>query len=212
MNNRIELAEKLSSIIDDIVKNCSENISEFSDDETTLLINSIQSFVTTLIQQSNNAKLLSADIIHGLSLQCHPEGGFYRRISWTEHQTKIFYLLPTGCVSSWHRLNGIRETWTWLCGGTLIVSQISNDSRWVGVNEMGHDNDVTVVEECNGNWGNWFGAYPKDGDFTLVTCECTPAFEFSKFQLANEEDVNQFRKLNPEHGEIIALLADNLSG
>lgn len=68
---------------------------------------------------------------------------------------------------------------------------------------------MVIEEECNSakKWGNWFGAYHRDGDFSLIMCECTPPFEFSKFELATEQDVNKLRVFNPTRVEIIELLA-----
>lgn len=208
-----ELASKLFLIANNIEQN-SGTASEFSADENQLLINSIRSFATKLNHLSNDKKLSCEDIILGLNLQSHPEGGFYRRFSWTKEQTKTFYLLPAGCVSSWHRFDGIKETWKWLFGGSLLIPQIGEDCQWLGEVELAEGENVTIMEKRNGldEWGNWFGARHTDGEYSLVMCECSPPFRFSKFQLANEEEVVRFRTLNAAHAEVIDLLsAGNLA-
>lgn len=207
MSCRTELADKLSIIINDIERDTGTK-SEFSVDDRKLLINSIGKFIAQINQYPIDYKLSCADIIIGLNLKCHPEGGFYRRFGWTRQQTTTFYLIPPGCVSSWHRLNGIRERWMWLYGGPLIIPQISSDYQWLREDELTEGNDVLIQEECNGleKWGNWFGAYHKDSEFTLVVCDCAPAFEFSKFALASQQDVMQFGMFNASRSEVIERL------
>lgn len=207
-----KLTDKLSFIVS-VSKKESETASEFTADEQQLLINSITKFIDNLKKYPHNYRLSWSDIVNGLDLKCHPEGGFYRRFSWTKEKSKIFYLLPNGCVSSWHRFNGIGETWKWIHGGTLIVPQISKDSRWCGEVELSEDKDAIIMEELNSpdKWGNWFGAFHKDGDYSFVVCECTPPFEFSKFELATEQDAILFRTRNPAHVETIELLTNNLT-
>lgn len=206
-----ELADQLSFTVthtDD-----TDTGSEFTVDEEQHLLSSIRKFVTSLNQYPSDYQLSCSHIVHGLNLACHPEGGFYRRFSWTKEKSKTFYLLPADCVSSWHHFQCIRETWKWIYGGTLIVPQISNEFQWLGEAELSKDKDVVIMEECNSakKWGNWFGAYHRDCDFSLIICECTPPFEFSKFELAKEQDVNKLKVCNPTRVDIIELLAKKKS-
>lgn len=207
MNSPTELADKLVLIVNQMKD--SETESEFTVDDVELLMNSITMFASNLTQYESNYKLSCSDVVQGLHLKCHPEGGFYRRYSWTKEKSKIFYLLPAGCVSSWHHLKGIRETWKWMYGGVLVIPQISNDFRWLNEVELAADEDVVIMEDSTSpdKWGNWFGAFHKDDDFSLVTCECTPPYEFSKFELANEQNVRQFKLFNPARAEIFEPLA-----
>lgn len=209
MSGPTELANKLSLIVSE---KQFESASEFTADEQQLLMNSITKFIENLNQYPTDYNLSCSDIVNGLDLKCHPEGGFYRRFSWTQGKSKIFYLLPDGCVSSWHRLKGVRETWKWLYGGTLVLPQISNDFRWCGDVQLTQNKDVVITEGLNipEKWGNWFGALLKEGDYSFVVCECTPPFEFSNFELANEKDVILFKVLNPARVETVELLTQNL--
>lgn len=87
------------------------------------------------------------------------------------------------------------------------MPQIDKEYRWFGEVELNEDRDVNITKEWNG-WRNWFGAHhTDDGLFSLVVCECRPAFEFIKFKLATEEDQIQFRTLNPAYVGVIDLLA-----
>lgn len=207
MSCRTELADKLSIIASNIGRD-PDTTSRSTDEDRQPLINSINTFVAQINQYPIDYKLSCADVIIGLDLKCHPEGGFYRRISWIRQQTKTFYLVPAGSISCWHRLNGIRERWIWLYGGSLMVPQISSNCQWQGENELAEGKDVVIPEERNGleKWGNWFGAYHKDDEFTLFICDCSPAFEFSKLELASQQDVIRFGTMNSSRLDTIERL------
>lgn len=190
MNSPTELADRLSFVFDQL-KRESEPC-EFTGDDEKRVTNAITTFIANLNQCPNDYELTQSDIVHGLALNVHPEGGFYRRFSWTKEKSQTFYLLPVGSVSSWHRLKGTTETLKWLCGGQLAIPQISSDCRWLGEVELAKDKGV-VVSEVRDEWSDWFGAYHTDDNYCFVMCECTPPFEFSKFELANEGDVIRFR-------------------
>lgn len=211
MDSLTELADKLSFIVNHSRKDT--ETSAFTDDDEKLVLNTVTTFIAYLNQYPSDYKVTCSDIVSGLDLKCHPEGGFYRRFGWTNEKSKTFYLLPYGSVSAWHRFKGIRETWKWLYGGTLAIPQISSNRRWFIEDELAKDKDVVIMEEVNSpeKWGDWFGAYHKDGDYTLLMCECSPPFEFSKFELANEQDVIEFSATNPDRVDIIELLTKNLT-
>ncbi|KAJ6638557.1 hypothetical protein Bhyg_11294 [Pseudolycoriella hygida] len=205
MYSLTELTKKLSTIVN---KKDPESPSIFKDDEENLLRDCIRKFLIYLNQLPSDHILSSSDIVNGLNLKPHPEGGFYRRYIWTKEKSAIFYLLPTGSVSSWHRLKETRETWKWLYGETLNVAHISNDSEEIGVFQLTQSEDVVIDEGMygRGKWGDWFGAYHEGNGFSLAYCQCTPPFEFAKFELANEQIVNRFKSLHPTYTEIIERL------
>lgn len=203
------LSERLSFFINQTKDE--PNTSEFTDEEERLLTNAVRKFIADLNHYPSDYKVKCSDIVDCLDLISHPEGGFYRRFSWTKEKSKTFYLLPKGSVSSWHRLKGIRETWKWLHGGVLLIPQISYDFRWIREDELTRDNDVVIMNGLNNpeGFGDWFGAYRKDGDYSLVLCECSPPFEFSRFEMVSERDVNHFKAINPDRAEIIELVTKN---
>lgn len=207
MDSLTELADKLSFVVNS-TKNDWET-SEFTDDHEKLLMNTITTFIAYLKQYPSDYKLTCSDIVTGLDLEPHPEGGFYRRFGWTKEKSRTFYLLPNGSVSSWHRFKGIRETWKWLHGGTLFIPQISNNCGWFREVELAKDKDVVIMEEFDSpdKWGDWLGAYHKDDNFTFLICECTPPFEFTKFELANEQELIRFRATYPDRVEIMEKLS-----
>jgi len=209
MYSPAQLAEKLSQYIIDLKEEITAGC-EFRNGDDQVSLKSIETFVTDLNRYPHNYVLSWSDIAEGLKLMQHPEGGYYRRFSWTKETSRTFYLLPAGTVSAWHRLKGTREVCKWMSGGTLIMPQINNDFAWSASEQVEQDEDVVMMEGRQKeelydpeDWGKWFGAYHNDGYYSFVICECSPPFEFSKFQLATEHDVNQFKVCNLTYGEVI---------
>lgn len=217
MYSPAQLADKLSLYIH--MKKKTLTSSQFAHDDETLLLASIEKFITKLKEHSSDYKLQSSEIVHGLNLANHPEGGFYRRFYWTKEKSIIFYLLPAGCVSSWHRLKGTKETFKWMSGTTLSIPRIRRNFLCCGEDLVAQDKEDVVIikgeqmDRCYDaeEWGDWFGAYATDGNnYSFVTCECMPPFEFSKFELATTQDLIQFRACNPNFNEIIGRLSLNI--
>jgi hypothetical protein len=135
---------------------------------------------------------LSADnIVDLLKMQPHPEGGFYAetfRDDVTDAQgraasTLIYFLLPEGVVSRWHRVDAV-ETWHWYAGAALELS-ISLDGNDKQVIQLG--NDLAGGERPQ-------GIVPREawqqarslGAWTLVGCTVAPGFQFEGFEMAPE--------------------------
>lgn len=129
-----------------------------------------------------------SDLIARLDLQPHPEGGFYRE---TFRQSPsdgtrgalalIYYLLPEGHVSAWHRIDAT-EVWHFVSGDPLCLtlSSAGNNSRRVVLGmDLATDQCPHVVIEP---W-TWMTAMSL-GTWTLVSCMTAPAFEFRGFELA----------------------------
>jgi uncharacterized protein len=77
---------------------------------------------------------LSADeVVRRLDLKPHPEGGFYRETFRDERRdgagraasTAIYYLLGTGDVSEWHRVDAA-EIWHFYAGAPLVLTMSPN--------------------------------------------------------------------------------------
>ncbi|WP_417832024.1 cupin domain-containing protein [Terasakiella sp.] len=126
-------------------------------------------------------------IISQLGLQPHPEGGYYvetfRDGEGGERGscTAIYYLLKAGEKSHWHRVDAV-EIWHWYAGAPLNLF-ISQDEKKVDTVVLGPD--ILKGERPQ-------GVVPKDawqaaqstGDWTLVGCTVSPAFQFEGFEMA----------------------------
>ncbi len=135
---------------------------------------------------------LDADaVIALLDLAPHPEGGFYRetfRDSATVPGTSraastcIYFLLPAGVVSRWHRVDAV-ETWHWYAGAPLELAiaegaAAAPDRLRLGVDLAAGERPQGVVPH-----GRWQQARSL-GAWTLVGCTVAPGFEFDGFEIA----------------------------
>lgn len=126
-----------------------------------------------------------------LDLAPHPEGGWYRQ-TWVSPETValpdgrvrptatlIYFLLPAGESSAWHR---VRSDEIWLAhSGTVIVQ--------LGGSGVAPADEVTTVvvdaEQPQGlvPAGVWQRTVP-GADDALVSCLVSPGFDFADFELA----------------------------
>jgi predicted cupin superfamily sugar epimerase len=127
-------------------------------------------------------------VIARLGLRPHPEGGHYAE-TWRHVPegggrgagTAIYYLLRAGERSHWHRVDAT-EIWHYHAGEPLrlILSDDGREQRGVLLGPdigAGHSPQVIVPPLC------WQAAEPM-GDWTLVGCTVSPAFEFAGFEMA----------------------------
>ena len=133
--------------------------------------------------------LTAADIIARLELRPHPEGGHYRetfRDVRTDSQgrsrsTAIYYLLRRGERSHWHRIDAI-EIWHHYTGAPLELS-IAHEGAKPERHLLGSDFARGEQPQIVVPKGAWQSARSL-GDWTLVGCTVSPAFEFAGFELA----------------------------
>ncbi|MAB82857.1 MAG: cupin [Phycisphaerae bacterium] len=131
------------------------------------------------------------EVIARLGLKPHPEGGFFRE-TWRDMTddgsrgsgTAILFLLREGDRSRWHRIDST-EIWHFYEGAPLELS-IAEDGeavqRWVlgpGLFE-GESPQAIVPPDA------WQSARSL-GDWTLVGCTVSPAFDFDFFELADDD-------------------------
>lgn len=129
-------------------------------------------------------------IIETLGLAPHPEGGWFRE-TWRAEAaegeraagTAMYYLLEAGQVSRWHRIDAA-EVWHWYLGAPLEMA-LSEDGRSRRDLVLGPDLAAGERPQVVVPAGCWQSAAPR-GDYTLVGCTVSPAFEFSGFELAPE--------------------------
>ena len=152
----------------------------------------------------------AADLIQGLGLTPHPEGGYFREVYRSAARvhpldgradrlalTTIYFLLVAGQVSRWHRVAS-DEVWHHYEGGPLelLVADAGFDDvsrRLLGpVAETTQPVHVVVA-------GEWQAARPT-GSYTLVGCTVGPGFEFADFQLLESlpDEAAALRRRHPE--------------
>ena len=127
-------------------------------------------------------------VIARLGLMPHPEGGHY--VETYRHQpesggrgacTAIYYLLRAGERSHWHKVDAV-EIWHHYAGGPLGLA-LSPDGHRIETVLLGPDAaagqvlQAVVPVEC------WQAAEPL-GEWVLVGCTVSPAFDFAGFTLA----------------------------
>lgn len=132
--------------------------------------------------------LTAQDIIKRLTLEPHPEGGWYRR-TWPDgppgrarpKETAIYYLLEAGQVSRWHRIDGT-EIWHHYAGAPIAL-RLSPDGLAVASHVLGpdiaHGHRPQVVVPAKA----WQTARTLGG-WALVGCTVTPGFTWETFELA----------------------------
>lgn len=135
--------------------------------------------------------MTAKELIERLSLQPHPEGGWYREMWRAEARkgqrpsgTAIYYLLKSGERSHWHRVDAV-EIWHYYAGAPLRLS-LSEDGAEsrdaiLGVDLAGGERPQIIVPD-----GCWQAAESL-GDWTLVGCTVSPGFQFEGFELAPKD-------------------------
>jgi predicted cupin superfamily sugar epimerase len=131
--------------------------------------------------------LSTEEVIRLLGLAPHPEGGFYRETfrpagadGGRGASTAIYYLLPEGGVSAWHRVRDADEVWHHYAGAPLELT-IQGSQREVvrlGADLLAGERPQAVVPA-----GAWQTARALDG-WSLVGCTVAPAFDFASFEMA----------------------------
>jgi predicted cupin superfamily sugar epimerase len=137
------------------------------------------------------------ELIRGLGLQPHPEGGFFReifrsdvRVQPHDRRTKraavttIYFLLPAGAHSRWHRVQS-DEVWHLYEGGPLELFTAPPECDVVHRTSVGlalaSDGPVQTVP------GGWWQAARATVSYALAGCTVAPGFEFSDFTLLKDE-------------------------
>lgn len=128
------------------------------------------------------------DIIKALNLVPHPEGGHfretYRHVAEDGGRgagTAIYFLLRKGERSHYHRVDAA-EVWHFYAGDALELST-SRAPGEVTKRILGARIDKGELPQLIVEPGQWQAARTL-GEYTLVGCTVSPAFEFEKFELA----------------------------
>lgn len=156
---------------------------------------------TSPVQRNRDAEYW----ITSLSLEKHPEGGYYRRTYRSsalmpegchpgDHKgpravlSCIHYLLEGHDFSAFHSLKSW-EVWSFHDGGTLRLHIITPDgtltTRRLGMDVENGESLREVIEP-----GSWFAAELADpASYALVGCVVAPGFEFEDWCLADREEL-----------------------
>jgi len=161
----------------------------------------------------------TAQIISGLNLQPHPEGGFFREsyrsngfihpkgfdenyIGERNYATAIYFLLTCEVFSAFHRILQ-DEIWHFYDGSPLALHIISPEGEY-SQTIIGKEIDRGEFPQFVVPGGSWFGATViRENDFSLLGCTVSPGFDFRDFELASCTDLLQ---KFPQHAEIIKKL------
>ena len=149
-------------------------------------------------------------------LQPHPEGGFYKETYRSKESitqaglperfdgnrsfsTAIYFLLPAGNFSAFHRIKS-DELWHFYAGEALHIYVINEAGTFTTI-KLGADilNGETMQAVVSA--GFWFASRPvKSTGYCFVGCTVSPGFDFADFELARAEQLTQ---IYPEHMELI---------
>lgn len=136
----------------------------------------------------------ATELVKELGLAPHPEGGLYREVYRSESPvypadnrgsrpaiTGIYFLLPTGAISRWHRVQS-DELWHFYEGASLEL--------WVA-EPSGERPERHLLGACSDTQqplltvrAGWWQAARSTGAYTLVGCTVGPGFDFTDFVLA----------------------------
>ncbi len=155
-------------------------------------------------------------IIEHFDLLPHPEGGFYKetyrsleeaavdreepqKVVQRSFATGIYFLLPKGKISTWHRIQS-DEMWHFYLGDPMALYQIDPKGQCetiiLGSDFVKGQKLQHVVPK-----GSWFGGHPlEESRYSFVGCTVSPGFDFDDFEMAEH---GKLVKLYPEHKEII---------
>ncbi|MGR3712213.1 MAG: cupin domain-containing protein [Shimia sp.] len=129
------------------------------------------------------------DIIAHLDLAPHPEGGHYRQ-TWIADSaggtrpagTAIYFLLKGDERSHWHRVDAA-EIWHFYAGAPLVLSLSDTETGPAKDHILGPDLASGALPQLIVPTHHWQSAR-STGDWTLVGCTVSPAFQFEGFELA----------------------------
>jgi uncharacterized protein len=136
----------------------------------------------------------AAQVIATLGLVPHPEGGYFAEVyrsatsvdpgdgrSARPALTSIYFLLPAGAVSRWHRVRS-DEVWHFYEGSPLDLWTSTPDGDTAQRHRLGPpaEGQLAVAIVPAGCWQ----AARSAGEYSLVGCTVAPGFEFQDFTIA----------------------------
>jgi len=140
-------------------------------------------------------------VVRTLSLEPHPEGGFYREtfrsmlsLQSLPHaggtraaSTAIYYLLPAGSFSALHRVSS-DEVWHHYDGDPIELHTIDRSGLHavvrLGRNVLAGERPQHVVAA-----GVWQAAVPIGDRYALCGCTVAPGFDFLDFEMPSRRQL-----------------------
>lgn len=159
------------------------------------------------------------DLVEQLQLKPHPEGGYYvetyrsgetighdalpRRFNGDRNfSTAIYFLLPAGVFSAFHRIKS-DECWHFY-EGTALHIYVIDEAGNLSVVKLGNNIHAGEKFQAVVPAGCWFASMPATNDgYSLVGCTVAPGFDFADFEMAIAESLSE---KYPLHKDIIAKL------
>jgi predicted cupin superfamily sugar epimerase len=122
-----------------------------------------------------------------LGLAPHPEGGFYRE-TYRTSSTGIYFLLPAGDFSAFHRLRVADEMWHHYAGDPVELETIDPDGVH-RVTILGPGLERGERPQAIVPAGTLQAAAVRGDRYALCGCTVTPAFDFADFELPTREEL-----------------------
>jgi predicted cupin superfamily sugar epimerase len=155
-------------------------------------------------------------LIAELSLEPHPEGGYYREIFRSSNLvttadgrgaraalTTIYFLLPEGAVSRWHRVTS-DEVWHLYEGGPLEVLELDLECRELSRHHLAGEFAGAQAPVCTIAANRWQAARPL-AEYALAGCTVGPGFDFEDFTML-ADDVDRATRVRSNWPELAALV------
>ncbi len=130
------------------------------------------------------------EVLRALSLEPHPEGGFFRETHRAADSTAIYYLLTRESFSAMHKV-GKDEVFHFYLGDPVEQLRLfpgGNGERVV----IGTDLAAGMRPQAVVPRGVWQGARLVTGGmrgWALLGCTVAPAFDFADFELGKRDDL-----------------------
>lgn len=161
-------------------------------------------------------RTITADFfIEEYKMQAHHEGGYYAEIFRSDNKvvvskeydshkrnalTSIYFLLPSGSFSAWHRVKS-DEVWVYNHGCSMTILILGNNAELeyqiLGNPIIDPDAQYQIVIPRN----HWFCVYLNEPQkFSLISCIVGPGFDFADFELADRKQLIQDF---PQHQKLI---------
>ncbi|MFT5170784.1 MAG: putative cupin superfamily sugar epimerase [Candidatus Marinamargulisbacteria bacterium] len=154
-------------------------------------------------------------IINELEMDAHPEGGFYKEVHRSSVRvlsqavggdrsavTDIYFLLPQGVVSRFHRVFH-EEIWHFYEGSPLLIHTIGAIDSHYGRFKLGASDGCLSYKKII-LASEWQAAEAPEG-YALVGCTVAPGFEFEDFQMLRDMDYDRDRILT-RHPDLTPLI------
>ena len=156
------------------------------------------------------------NLVEKFNMQPHPEGGWYTETYRSPESIKqfalphrfagdrcfstaIYFLLPAGIFSAFHRIKS-DECWHFYDGQPLNIYVLDGKGN-LCLEKLGRSIDSGERFQAVVQAGCWFAAIPsQETGFSFVGCTVSPGFDFADFELA---DSSQLSALFPQHSELI---------